>query len=310
MRLFKKIVCPIDFSEYSDLAFQYAVALAEENDSKLIVCHSILDFAQAFVYLEGNYAETVYDAMVSSAIVRLEEFVGKFHSTVKPSQRIMRGNPAQTTLDLSTRENADLIVMGTHGIGGYDRFLMGSVTNKVLHKATMPVLVVCKPTHHFITKEGPRRVAINHILCALDLESNNKQFVDLALSIARMYDAEIQFLHVIEKPAATDPHEQEQETLDKLKKMIDPEKEEWCKAACSIKRGRAANEILKTVDEEAIDLLVMGHHSRRPIDELFLGSVAKKLVSTSNCPVMVVRLTPEEMGTESEEAAFAGDIIL
>jgi nucleotide-binding universal stress UspA family protein len=301
MRLFKKIVCPIDFSEYSDVAFQYAAALAMQNESQLIVCHSILDVTQAFVYLEGDYAGTVNDALVSNAAARLEAFVAKFDSKIKPSERIMRGDPAQAILDLATRENADLIVMGTHGIGGYDRFLMGSITNKVLHKATMPVLVVCNPTHHYLCKAGPTRVTIDRILCALDLESNNTKFIDLTIFIARMYGADIQFLHVMEEP-----YEQEQETMKRLKEIVDPATTIWCKAKCAIKKGRAANEILKTVDEEAIDLLVMGHHSRRPIDELFLGSVAKKLVSTSSCPVMVMRLSPDEMAPDNEDVFVSG----
>jgi nucleotide-binding universal stress UspA family protein len=296
MHVFRKILCPVDFSEYSTLALRYACALARENESRLVVLHLVPDLTQAISYLEGNYIGTVHEALVSNAVSKTDEFIrGIVPADLPVVRKIGSGNPSDSILDLAAAEEADLIVMGTHGHTGYERFFLGSVTNRVLHKATIPVLTVCKPSHHFIENgSGRPAVQIREILCALDFDPNNRNIVEIALSLARRYHSRIHFIHVAQKNE-TDPAAVEQQKQAEFRSLVHPENEDACEISFHVLAGEPGQVILRVIDQENIDLLVMGHHSRRPIEELFLGSIAKRMVTDANCPVLVARSSADSV---------------
>lgn len=294
MQIFSKILCPVDFSEFSGLALKYAAALAWENDAKLVVFHSIPDLALTLSSLEGNYQETVHEAIYSRSNAQLQDFLcASVPANTRYEQKIATGSPTEAILKVAEEEQADLIVMGTHGHSGYERFFVGSVTNKVLHKALVPVLVVCKPSHHFIQSDEYRPVQIDRILCAVDFEPNNARIAQVALSLARTYQSEISFLHVF-RDEPQDPVQVQQAT-NKLKELVKPEEENWCKVDFLLKHGNIVQNVLNTLNENKINLLVMGHHTRKPIEEYFLGSVAKNVVTESSCPVLVVRSSLDDV---------------
>jgi len=299
MQVFKKILCPVDFSEYSVLALRYAFALSRENDASLVLLHSVPDLSQAISYLEGNYIGTVHEAMMSNAAEKLDQFSETvIHQDPDVMKIIERGSPSDAILKTAREIRADLIVMGTHGHSGYERFFLGSVTNKVLHKATLPVLIVCRPTHHFIHEGALREVEIKKILCPLDFEPSSKEVAHVALSIGRMYQSEITFFHSVRKQGKTESEDQEKLSMEKLREVVDPSSENWCKVRFQTNGGAAADEILNIIERDNIDLVVMGHHARRPIEELFLGSVAKRVVTDSRCPVLVARSQTDSPGNE------------
>ena len=290
MRIFQKILCPVDFSDYSVLALRYATALAREYEAQLFVYHSVPDLEQVLTYLEGNYSSTVCDMLFSNAKDKLEQFVAKVVPEAgEAMQKIGAGSPSEAILKVSQEEGVDLIVMGTHGHTGYYRFLLGSVTNKVLHKCATPVLVVCKPSHHFIQPDSEHPVDIKRILCAIDFEPNTERMKDLALSLARTYQSEMLFLHVLTNGGHADLDERKEQVLLKMKELFHPEQEDWCKVEFVVEAGDPAEAITKVTKRHDIDLVIMGHHTRKPIDELFLGSVTKRVVPDSACPVLVVR---------------------
>jgi len=286
MQNFSKIVCPVDFSRYSFLALRYAIALARENNEELLVCHAIPDLSPASHYLEGDYLGTVNQMLVLNASAKLSDFISEVDPDFHAQTEVESGNPAQIVLDLSKKIGADLVVMGTHGHGGYDRLLVGSITNKVLHKTTIPVLVVCRPTHHFIKEKADHPVEIKRILCAVDFEPENQAVIQMALMIARRYRSELRLFHATENSYLQD---QPEEDTRKLRKLVSPEKEPWVQISFSVRQGMPAAQIVREIEDDGIDLLVMGHHTRQVAEELLLGSVAKKVISTAQCPVLVVR---------------------
>ena len=289
MQIFRKILCPVDFSDYSNLALRYASALAKDNQAELIVFHSVPDLTPAASYLEGNYMFTVHDALKSNASSKLDDYVSKFVlDDVNIRKIVGQGNSAESVLEISKTELIDLIVMGTHGVSGYESFLMGSVTNRVLHKTSVPVLVVSKTSHHFIHEEEDQPVQIRRILCPIDFDISNPWTAGITLSFAQKYNSEIIFLHVI--------HGNEEEwkpleasALKKLKEIGQPASEERCNVRLEVRAGDPERVILRMSESENIDLIIMGHHTRKPLEEIFLGSVARRVVTKSKCPVLVAR---------------------
>jgi nucleotide-binding universal stress UspA family protein len=286
MKVFKKILCPIDFSEYSRLALRYASALSQENDAPLIVCHSVPDFSQELSYLEGNHLETVREALISNAKEKLEEFVGP---RVQAAKKILQGNPTEAILQTVKAAACDLIVMGTHGHSGYERYFMGSVTNKILHKSTVPVLTVCRQTHHFIRDSQVRPVEIKRILCALDYEENSRKVSKLALEIGRMYGAEIIFFHSVPNVDTDDWIDQKDWVKNKLQQYVGVPEDDLCAVKFLVLAGDPVQWIVQMVKGNEIDLVVLGHHSKTPDEEIFLGSVAKRVLTKAICPVLVAR---------------------
>jgi nucleotide-binding universal stress UspA family protein len=289
MQIFRKILCPVDFSEYSNLALRYASALAKDNQAELVIYHSIPDLTPAASYLEGNFMFTVHDALKSNAATKLDEYVSKIiHEDQKVTKIIGQGNPAESVLNISKTHLIDLVVMGTHGVSGYESFLMGSVTNRVLHKTTVPVLVVSKTSHHFIHEEDPAPVKIGKILCPIDLSMDNSWMAGITQSFAKKYDSEIIFLNVIHGGDSEWDY-LENEVMKKLNILATPAREEECNIRLEVRAGDPENVILRTSEFENVDLIIMGHHTRKPIEEIFLGSVARRVVTNSKCPVLVAR---------------------
>jgi nucleotide-binding universal stress UspA family protein len=289
-KLFENIFCPIDFSDYSILALRYASALAIQSQARLVVYHSVPDLEQVSNYLEGHYIRTVTDALLTSGREKLEEFCTKIlPPDLQPVLLVGSGNSAEMILQVSKQECADLIVMGTHGYSGYHRFLLGSVTNKVLHGAAIPVLTVCKPQHNFLQSNVEHPIGIRRILCAVDLEPNNKRIIAFASAMAMAYDSEIYFLHVNKVVDGVDWFLKEDRMLKRLRELVAPVQNELKESHFLIESGQPSIEILKAIERHGIDLVIMGHHTRKPVEEYLLGSITKGVIPDAACPILVVR---------------------
>jgi nucleotide-binding universal stress UspA family protein len=287
-KIFQKILCPVDFSEHSSLALRYAEAFANASRGKLVLIHAVPDLAREISYINGNYVDTVREDLKSRAIRKLESYGPKGSPEFEVGRKIGEGDPAETILHIAEETATDLIVMGTHGWSGYERFLLGSVTNKVLHKSLVPVLVVCNPTHDF-TRSKTNSVNIGRILCAMELEPSDVKVRDLAFSLAREFESEMYLLHVAREVDGHDWFEQERASLQKMKELADLEKEYLQKKEIIVAAGQPAEQIMYAVERYGIDLLVMGHHGSDRNEYPALGSVARRVVSDSACPVLVYR---------------------
>jgi len=145
----KTIVVPSDFSEYAEYAFKWALEMAEKWGAKVVVINT----APSFSYLA--YPESVYmvdlvkmgKELVADAEKKLQEFAAKKGtSTVAVETRAVLGDPFWEICKAAEQNQADLIVMGSHGRTGIEKLLLGSVTQRLLSIAPCPVLVV--PSAH------------------------------------------------------------------------------------------------------------------------------------------------------------------
>jgi universal stress protein A len=155
MLLFKKILCPTDFSEPSYKALKAANDLAKEFKSELILIH-VLSPVQAFpaspgfapgqpvssVYLPADVAESIEKHAIESLEMVLKE---KVHGDVKAKTELLHGNPAEEIARYAEKSKVSVIIMGTHGFTGWRHLLLGSVTEKVVRLSSFPVLTV--PAH-------------------------------------------------------------------------------------------------------------------------------------------------------------------
>ena len=138
------ILVPCDFSEYAELAYSWAIGLAEKWGAKVILVHA----AQLFTSL--GYPESVYlldlkkmeDEVLADAEKRLSDFIAKKGASAVVVQTLaVAGDPFWEICQTAEKEHADLIVMGSHGRTGLAHVLLGSVAERVVRHAPCPVLV-------------------------------------------------------------------------------------------------------------------------------------------------------------------------
>ncbi len=147
MKKFNKILFATDLTEFSEYAFDYALALAKEFNAKLIILHVI----NQPLGLQDYYApqisfETIMEEIKKSAEKMMDEFCGKkIKEYSNYEQFIVSGIPHLEILNKADTEKVDLIVIGTHGRAGVDHFIFGSTAEKVVRKAVCPVMTVRPP---------------------------------------------------------------------------------------------------------------------------------------------------------------------
>lgn len=141
-----KILVPMDFSPHADRAFGYATALARRLGAELLLVHVVEDpYASGAWGAEGyvpNVAELLQELIAGTErqLATLKETEAAQGLAVKTA--VVTGRPAQSIIERAASEGCDLIVMGTHGRTGLSHAVMGSVAERVLRKASCPVLTV------------------------------------------------------------------------------------------------------------------------------------------------------------------------
>jgi len=149
----KRILVPTDFSKHSHNALMYGAAFAEKFGAELYLLHVVQNLA---VFIPDAVTVTPpitppmeeMTAAVRAALDRLVRENNFQHLTVHTEVR--EGTPFYEIIQFARESDVDLIVMGTHGHTGLAHVLMGSVTEKVVRKASCPVLSVRHPEHEFV----------------------------------------------------------------------------------------------------------------------------------------------------------------
>lgn len=142
----KKILCPVDFSEGSASAVEKAKELSRALGTEVELLHAY----QLPVMALPDGAVTVTPTYVADLLDRAQKALNKYRDElsvagVHANTKLLEGNPAQVITERAKELETPMIVMGTHGRSGFKRFLLGSVTERVVRMATSPVLTVHLP---------------------------------------------------------------------------------------------------------------------------------------------------------------------
>jgi nucleotide-binding universal stress UspA family protein len=290
----ERILCPIDFSEFSVTAYDYAQSLAWHYKATLFLQHVIDSLTPYYPYhaFPDAYNE-ICRQLRASAEQQLQEFA-KTHSWrgVHPQCDVQDGAATDLILGFADAQAVNLIVMGTHGLRGIDHLTLGSVTEKVLRKAPCPVLAVRKPAHVFAPPGGePDLVPLHRILYCTDFSDTSEQAWDHAFSLAVEYSAELTLLHVLEDISSSSDIENETaKVLERLEKRISPWARKNGMSKGVVRIGKAYQQIIQLALESRTDLIVMGVRGRHALDLAVFGSTTYRVVQSGPCPVLVVHL--------------------
>ena len=294
MLTFNQILCPVDFSDFSAKAYEYAQSLAKHYGGELTLHHVIQPMAAAYPYYAfPDAVNEIQWHLEESAEKELKKLVKtKTWDGVQPNLVIERGPVAESILCYARRRAADLIVMGTHGRTGFDHITMGSVTEKVLRKAHSPTLVIREPEHDFISHApGEDPVRLKKIMVCSDFSDDAKRAIDYALSLASEYDAELTMLHVIENiPFPGELPTAAADLERRLYESVPQEFQRMFKVKALVRAGIPYAEIVRLAGEEHTDLIVLGVRGRNALDLALFGSTTHRVIRLGPCPVLTVPL--------------------
>ena len=150
----KRILCPVDFSDNSLHALNYAIALAQRQEADLVLLHVVqptLLSASMDPFLP-EYDTTVMENYMDACKRQLKELTERVAAEdhAATTSKLRTGTPFVEIVAAAREQSSDLIVVGTHGRTGLAHVMIGSVAEKVVRKAPCPVLTVKHPEHEFV----------------------------------------------------------------------------------------------------------------------------------------------------------------
>lgn len=291
MALISRILVPVVFSERCQDATRYAAALACRFHCDLTLLHVFSQPWAAYSSPEGYATPPPYDLESTLAQVQeeLDGFLADELRTLPVRRVLSEGDPASVIAQYACSENCDLIVMPTHGYGPFRRFLLGSVTAKVLHDVSCPVFTG-PHLEHPPALESPR---FQKILCALDLRPESHGVLEWASRFASEFGSEIATVHAI--PDSTnrlegiyfDPQWRTDLAANARQEMASQQAELKVQGEILIEVGDVPGAVRSAAEASAADLVVIG----RGCAHGMLGRLranAYGIVRESCCPVVAV----------------------
>lgn len=291
----RRILCPCDFSGFSERARDHAIALAQWYDSELSVLHVVPHAAAVWAYPPSVTPSSLEPVPRDQLQAELALFLEPATRVGIPwTVSIVDGNPAAKIVEQAKIGATDLVVLGSHGRSGLERWAVGSVAEKVLRRASCPVMV-CGPAEK---PTPPPHALFKRILCALDFWESSSRALTYALSLAQEANAQLTLLHVLED-IPEDQHRHpglqeyrklmEAELRARLSRAVPEEVRNWCQPMEMVTEGKAYQQILQIAEEQAADLIVMGVQGRSALDLLVFGSTTNQVVRRATCPVLTIR---------------------
>jgi nucleotide-binding universal stress UspA family protein len=286
----KSILCPIGFSEFSAKVYDYAQSLAAHYRAKLWVQHVL--YSHPAFYTDDAYRESCRK-LREDTLRKLKQFVKRQTRTkVQPQCVVEEGIASDGILSFAKAQKVNLIVMGTHGLRGVDRLMLGTITERVLRKSPCPVFLVRKPSHDFVipgTKEDP--VRLKKIFLGMDFSDHAHHALKYALSFAREYNAELTLLHVSEhRPSSDELQRDNAEAMRELEQSYPRGAHKSSLVKFVLRSGKPFQQIIEFATEAQTDLVVMGVRGHGSLDSALFGSTAYRVIQLGPCPVLAVHM--------------------
>jgi len=282
-----KILCPVDFFPASDAAVNYAAGLAANYDARIHLLHVITPLLPT-AYEYAVDTTSIIESLEKNAAEEMKKLsLRAKESGVHADFEIRIGDVYDEIKHCIEAERPELVVMGTHGRRGVQRWFMGSTTEKLLRHSPVPLLTISASGERV-----PAAPRFRRILVTTDFSEGTADALAYAFSVAQENESRIMLLHVVHDVTA-DVSGKYRDSLIKgvekqLQDLVPPEARNWCDVVTDVETGVPYRIILRTVEDERVDLLVMNIHGKGMLDRALLGSTAERVVRAASCPVMLI----------------------
>jgi len=285
--MYEDILLPFDGSDGAAEALHHAAEIAHWADATIHVL---------FVADTTRDSVTVVETQVVDALVlEGEDIVEEAERTLNTlgvdyESDVVQGNPAPTIVEYAERYDHDLIVMPTRGREGVSRYLIGSVTEKIVRLSSVPVLTArMQPDEQLM-------FPYENILIPTDGSAGAAHAAEHGLSLAAALDATVHVLSVVDDTSlgldvrsTISERESEQAATDAVDDLVsEAETRGLSNSVRHVKHGAPNEVILDTIESNDIHAVVLGTTGRRGSDRILLGNVAEKTVRSAPVPVITV----------------------
>jgi nucleotide-binding universal stress UspA family protein len=295
--MYDRIVIAVDGSDQASHAARRGFSLATAFDATVDILHVV---PQKSLRLSRTTAEqTRLRERGQAVLAEIEAVASELDCPI--TTRLVDGKPAAQISEFAAEQDADLIVVGRQGMTGLGKRLLGGVTEQVLHRSDVPVFVVPEPSQ--MSDEGTE---YNRILIPTDGSENAEGATQHGTAIAHRYGSAVHVLNVVDLQAAGGAFNAgglEAEFIERLETRGEeavgrvedsvgdtgPDLEVSTAVERTTSFDGAAAGIRDYVENNDIDLVVMGSHGRSNLRRQLLGSVASTVLRTIDVPVLLVK---------------------
>jgi nucleotide-binding universal stress UspA family protein len=292
--MYRSLLVPLDRSWFAELALPLALDIARRANGRLhlVEVHSLYFLED----IHGGWLpfEPDRDAERKRQEQHYLDATAKWATCVSPvsvtagvlsGSAVLPSTVADSILERAHTGKADLIVMTTHGRGRLSRFVRGSVTDELIRRSDVPVLVVRPEKAPGLHPEP----VLDSILIPLDGSALAEQVLDPALELARLMEARCSLVRVVETQSSTADRSPEKAQAEAyLERIAARVRKQGVPVRTRVAVARhAAEAILDEAAAQASDLIALATHGRGGLQRLLLGSVAEKLVRVATSPVLV-----------------------
>ncbi|HLH31145.1 MAG TPA: universal stress protein [Terriglobia bacterium] len=288
----KKVLVPVDFSPPSTLAVNHGIALARKFRAKLSLLH-VVESPTALLYTFPPGAEKIEAQRKDQAEKMLPAMISPEDQDDLDALFLVKTGDVEDVIEVTAHEEqADAVVLGTHGRGLFGRLFIGSVTQALLRKLGVPVMTVCRVS---------RPLEFQKFLFATDFGPNSDKGFQFALDMATETGASLVVAHTLDKrPSMTyetpEVHElfdeQRTEALkqahDKFAEFKERATQRDITIACILSEGDASETLVRIADETEADFMILGLRKIGAMARALLGSIAEPIIRAAHVPVLSV----------------------
>ncbi len=313
--MFERILVPLDGSPRAELILSQIARILRREDSEIVLLR-VIDIPEAvgrisLALLRQKEREEAQQYL-HDIILRFGDKAEKIHA------RVAEGWTAEVILETARTEGATLIAMSTHGRSGLARWALGSVAEKVARASDVPVLLVRsfrRSAKGDLEPLAPAELPFRRILVPVDGSPTSMSVIGAAEKFAHLYESEVLVLHVVPPympPGAMLPGMEAAFPITRPEPMPSDQDpvtgraaERFAHSGLKVSRlsveGEAASEILDLSVNRSADLIALGTHGRSGLGRWALGSVAERVLRSTEVPLLLVR-TPATKGASKKPA--------
>lgn len=299
-QIVRTILVPLDGSETGERAIPWARAVAG-SQAKIILLEvtPVATTIRAFGGQVIGTAETIQEGYRQMAQQQLDHATSRWFTADDDIDTVIAsGDPGEQILAVAAEHDVDLIVMSSHGRGAIGRFVSGSVADRIVRHAPIPVMVI-GPEGEIATD-----ASVNRIIAPIEYSDLSLAALPVAGALSKLTGAPVSVIHVVMPatdyavvypgaigtipPSALDGAFEEAvasaNTL--VDRAVDSLKSAGVEASGEVYSGNTANSIISTLQPG--DVIVLSSHARQGFERWVIGSTSMKLIRNGQAPVVIV----------------------
>jgi len=283
--MIERIVVPLDGSLTAEAILPQVRRVLYRNDSEIILVRAVVPPAVENSMLIAEAELGAAREYVLGQADRLER------SGVRVKHVVRIGSPVGVILDVVEEQKATMIALATHGESGLKRLLFGSVSEGVLRKSPVPVLLL-RPfwSYELVPAGSPEQRPIRNLLLPVDGSDLSLEALPGVIEFADLFETRVVLLRVLEEKKGKAPSEGEKADAEKqLAAMAKSLGKKGVETLCLVEKGEPVELILQAVRFHEIDLIAMTTHGRSGLSRVVTGSVTEEILRKATVPLLVTR---------------------